>query len=119
MRQNVPMSITPFRILAVTVLLAYGVRHARSEARLPGILSSHMVLQRERPIHVWGWSDPGEKITVELHGVSRATAGNSIGSWSVFLPPESAGGPFQLTVRASNRIVLEDVLVGDVWFIQT
>jgi len=75
-----------------------------------------MVLQREKPIHVWGWSDPGEKIAVELHGVSRTAAGNSSGSWSVFLPPEPAGGPFQLTVTATNKIVLEDVLIGDVWF---
>ena len=107
---------TPVRIFAAALLLACGVRGARCEVRLPGILSSHMVLQRARPIHVWGWSDPGEKITVELHGVSRATAGNSTGTWSVFLPPETAGGPFQLTISAANKIVLDDVLIGDVWF---
>jgi sialate O-acetylesterase len=107
---------TPPRILAAALLLAGGLPIARCEAGLPGLLSSHMVLQRERPIHVWGWSDPGEKITVELHGVTRATAGNSTGSWSLFLPPEPAGGPFQLTVSAANKIVLDDVLIGDVWF---
>jgi sialate O-acetylesterase len=104
---------TPVRLLAAALLLAAG---ARSEARLPGMLSSHMVLQRERPIHIWGWSDPGEKIAVEFHGVNRAAAANSVGAWSVFLPPEAAGGPYQLTVTASNKIVLDDVLVGDVWF---
>ena len=98
------------------MLLAGGVPIARCEVRLPGMLSSHMVLQRERPIHVWGWSDPGEKITVELHGITRATAGNSAGTWSIFLPPEAVGGPFQLTVSAGNKIVLDDVLIGDVWF---
>jgi sialate O-acetylesterase len=75
-----------------------------------------MVLQRERPIHLWGWSAPGEKVSVTLHGVSRATAGDSLGNWSVFLPPEAAGGPYQLTVTGSNQIVLEDILIGDVWF---
>jgi sialate O-acetylesterase len=75
-----------------------------------------MVLQRERPIHLWGWSAPGEKVTVELHGVSRATAGDTLGNWSVFLPPEAVGGPYQLTVAGGNTIVLEDVLIGDVWF---
>jgi sialate O-acetylesterase len=74
-----------------------------------------MVLQRERPIHLWGWSAPGEKISVTLHGVSRTTAGDTLGSWSVFLPPEAAGGPYQLTVTGGNQIVLEDVLIGDVW----
>jgi sialate O-acetylesterase len=75
-----------------------------------------MVLQRERPIHLWGWADPTEKIAVELHGVSRATAANSLGVWTVFMPPEPAGGPYQLTVTAGNKIVLDDVLIGDVWF---
>jgi len=74
-----------------------------------------MVLQRERPIHVWGWSDAGEKVTVEFHGVSRDVAGDSLGNWSVFLPPETAGGPYQLTVSSSNKIVLDDILIGDVW----
>lgn len=75
-----------------------------------------MVLQRDKPIHIWGWSDPGEKVSVEFHGISRAAAGDTLGSWSVFLPPEAAGGPYQLTVSSSNKIVLDDVLVGDVWF---
>lgn len=104
------------RLLAAALLLACGARHARCEARLPGILSNHMVLQRERPIHVWGWSNPGEKVTVELHGASRAAVADILGSWSVFLPPEPAGGPYQLTVSATNKIVLDDVLIGDVWF---
>ena len=48
------------------------------------------------------------------HGTSRSTAGDSLGNWSVFLPPEAAGGPYQLTVAAGNQIVLDDVLIGDV-----
>ena len=107
---------TLVRILAAALLLACGSRNGRCEAKLPGILGSHMVLQRERPIHVWGWSAPGEKVSVEFHGVTRATAGNSLGNWSVYLPPESAGGPYQLSVTGANKIVLEDVLIGDVWF---
>jgi sialate O-acetylesterase len=107
---------TPVRIVAAALLLACGARYGNCEVRLPGMLSRHMVLQREKPIHVWGWSDPEEKITIELHGVSRTTAADRMGSWSVYLPPESAGGPFQLSVSAGNKIVLDDVLIGDVWF---
>ena len=102
-------------MLSVAALVACGSPIGKCEARLPGILSSHMVLQRERPIHVWGWSDPGEKVTVELHGATRATVANSTGSWSLFLPPETAGGPYRLTVSGTNKIVLDDVLIGDVW----
>ncbi|HME00811.1 MAG TPA: sialate O-acetylesterase [Terriglobia bacterium] len=107
---------TAFRILALAVLLAYYPSHGKCEAKLPGILSSHMVLQRDRPIHIWGWSTPGDKVSVEFHGTSRDTTGDSLGEWSVFLPPEAAGGPYQLTVISGNKIVLDDVLIGDVWF---
>ena len=107
---------TALRITAFALLLAGRPPVGRCEARLPGILSSHMVLQRDRPIHIWGWADPGEKVSVALHGSSRVTAADGLGNWSLFLPPEAAGGPYQLAVSSSNRIVLEDVLIGDVWF---
>lgn len=91
------MSIyTTVRILALALLLACHPRNGKCEVRLPGMLSSHMVLQRERPIHIWGWSAPGEKVSVAFHGISRDIVGNSPGNWSVFLPPEVAGGPYQL-----------------------
>jgi len=86
------------------------------EARLPGVLSSHMVLQRDRPIHIWGWSAPGESVAVAFRGNSRTVAGDSLGNWSVFLPPAPAGGPYQLAVTGTNKIVLDDILIGDVWF---
>ena len=82
---------------------------------MPGVLSSHMVLQRGMPIHVWGWSAPGERVTVALGTNTRETTGDTLGKWSLYLAPEAAGGPYQLTVTGNNRVVLEDVLVGDVW----
>jgi sialate O-acetylesterase len=103
-------------IPAVALLLACYPHNGKCEARLPGILSSHMVLQREKPIHIWGWSEPGEKVNIAFHGVSRDVAGDDLGIWSIFLPPEAAGGPYQLIVTAGNKIVLDDVVVGDVWF---
>ena len=107
---------TTLRILALALLLACYPRWGKCEVKLPRILSSHRVLQRDRPIHIWGWSAPGEKVTVEFHGISRDTVGNSLGNWSAYLPPEAAGGPYQLTVAGSNKVVLDDVLIGDVWF---
>ncbi len=75
-----------------------------------------MVLQRDRPIHVWGWALPAEKVSVGFQGATREVSGDGLGNWSVYLPPAAAGGPFQLTVTAANKIVLDDILVGDVWF---
>ena len=104
------------RILVLALMLAFWPRNGNCEAKLPGILSSHMVLQRDRPVHIWGWSYAGEKVAVALDGSSRDATGDSLGNWSVFLPPKAAGGPYQLTVTSGNKIVLDDVLIGDVWF---
>jgi sialate O-acetylesterase len=75
-----------------------------------------MVLQRDRPIHIWGWSDPGETVTVSLNGATGTDTGDKYGRWSVYLPPLPAGGPYEVKVSGSSAITLEDVLVGDVWF---
>jgi sialate O-acetylesterase len=98
-------------LVAVTAFIA------SAEVRLPHLLSSHMVLQRDRPIHVWGWSEPGEEITVSLNAATQRTTGDQLGRWSVYLPPHGAGGPFQVKVSGSrNSIAIDDVLIGDVWF---
>ncbi|WP_238525622.1 MULTISPECIES: sialate O-acetylesterase [Acidobacterium] len=91
----------------------------RAELRLPHMLSSHAVLQRGRPIHVWGWSDAGETVRVQFHGQTQRATANRYGQWELWLRAEKAGGPFEMTVSASRGeapIVLQDLLVGDVWF---
>lgn len=75
-----------------------------------------MVLQRDKPMHVWGDGTPGEQVAVEFHGGHAATVVDTLGRWSVYLPAQSAGGPYTLTVRGTNTIQLEDILVGDLWF---
>lgn len=89
---------------------------ASAEVRLPNILSSHMVLQRNRPVHFWGWADPDEKVTVTLDGQGVESAADKLGKWSLYLRPHAAGGPFTVSVRGSNALSLDDVMVGDVWF---
>lgn len=102
---------------SVVLLLALSVAApGRGEVRLPKIFSSHAVLQRGQPIHVWGWSNPGERVSATLDNGSQNAIADSIGNWSVYFPPHPAGGPFQLAVSATNRIVLDDILIGDVWF---
>ena len=110
------MILKNLRWLAVLFLLALSMPGAQCAVRLPRILSSHMVLQRDRPIHIWGWSEPSEKVSATLNGASQSTMGDNLGRWSLYLPPQSAGGPFQLTVTGTNQIVLDDILIGDVWF---
>jgi sialate O-acetylesterase len=88
---------------------------AVAEVRLAAVFGDHMVLQRGRPLPIWGWAEPGEAVRVALGGRHRETTADAAGRWQVILPPASAGGPISLTVRGTNRIECTDVLVGEVW----
>ncbi len=88
---------------------------ASADVRLPGVFSDHMVLQRDKPLAVWGRADAGEKVTVGLAGHSANTTADASGSWSVKLAALPAGGPHEMTVTANNTLTFRDVLVGEVW----
>lgn len=83
--------------------------------RLPSLLSDHLVLQRDQPVHLWGWADPEERIVVRLAGARATTTAGTNGSWSVALPAMAAGGPYSLTVAGKTTVVVNDVLIGEVW----
>lgn len=90
-----------------------------SALRLPNVISNNAVLQRGRPIHIWGWSNPNESITVQFHNQSEPTTADAQGQWELWLAPEPAGGPYTLTVTGSRGeapLTVSNVLVGDVWF---
>ncbi|WP_111642558.1 sialate O-acetylesterase [Marinimicrobium alkaliphilum] len=105
-----------------TLLALFGVYAAAllpnplmADVRLPQLVSDGMVLQRDTPVPVWGWADPGEAVRVEFRGERYTTEADAEGHWEVTLPPQGAGGPEQLVVEGNNRITLNDVLVGDIW----
>jgi sialate O-acetylesterase len=103
------------RYLVAIVLVASAVR-VKAEIRLPRMLSDEAVLQRDRPIHLWGWSTPGARISAHFHKQTVAANADAIGRWSLYLQPESAGGPFVLTLTGDGDTrTLNDMLVGDVW----
>jgi sialate O-acetylesterase len=74
-----------------------------------------MVLQRDMPIHIWGEAAPGEHVVVSIKSTSASVTADRSGRWSVSLASQAAGGPFTLSVGASNILQLEDILIGDLW----
>ena len=88
---------------------------ARAEVRLPKVFGSHMVLQQEKPVVIWGWAQPNETITVQLGTESQKAQANERGEWKAVLPAMKAGGPYTLTVSASSTVRFDDVMVGEVW----
>jgi len=103
------------RSLFVLFAVTASIPSAHSEVALPKIFSSHMVLQRDMPIHLWGTASPGEQVAVSFHGSSATVNADPAGRWSLYLPAQPAGGPFTLTVNAANTLQLDDVLLGDLW----
>lgn len=97
------------------IILFLGYHIVTAQIRLPKIFGDSMVLQRDKPITIWGWADQNEKITVQFNRQSKNTQANQQGKWKLELLPESAGGPFQLIVKGKNRVTLDNILVGDVW----
>jgi sialate O-acetylesterase len=101
--------------LRLCTLAFFGCLAARADVTLPALLADHMVIQRGLPVHVWGKAAEGESVSVTFRGNTRSTTADSLGQWSVYLPPVEAGGPYELTIKGNNRITLTDVMVGDVW----
>jgi sialate O-acetylesterase len=102
-------------VWAGLLTVALGLSDARADVKLPALFTPHMVLQREQKDRVWGWAEPGEKVTVSINGQTKTTETGKDGKWSVTLDPILAGGPYSLTVSGKNTIVIDDVLVGEVW----
>lgn len=114
--QNGPMIATARRLPLALVLLLAAAAPASAAVELASVFGDGMVLQRDRPIAVWGRAEPGEKVTVTLAGRSAtARAAAADGRWRVELPAVAAGGPHELVVEGKDRVAVKDVLVGDVW----
>ena len=89
---------------------------AQPVPRLGELFRDHAVLQRERPIAVWGHAAAHELVTVSLAGSSVRARADDAGVWRATLPAMPAGGPFVLSARsASGAVAASDVLLGDVF----
>jgi len=83
--------------------------------KLPQLFADGMVLQRDLPIAVWGWADPGEGVSVSLAGHTVSAVTGADGRFKVFLPALPAGGPHVLTVSGRSTMTFDDVWIGEVW----
>lgn len=89
---------------------------AQDAPLLATVFSDHAVLQRDRPILLWGHAAAGETVTATLGGDSGSTRADAEGRWELRLPARPAGGPFPLVVRAGTRTQqLADLMLGDVF----
>src|ERR1043166_220492 len=105
------------RLLTFVFILSCSVS-ALANVALPDVISSSMVLQRDRSIPIWGKADPGESITVRFGNQTKTATADGEGKWIVHLNAMRASAtPLAMIVEGKNRIELSDILVGEVWLV--
>ena len=109
------------RSLGLGLVLVWGNVMAQGQAQsgaplMDALFVDHAVLQRDRPIDVYGRAAAGEPVTVTLGDAGADTRADASGRWTAQLPPRRAGGPYTLTARSGSRSqTANDILIGDVW----
>lgn len=91
---------------------------SHADLRPASIFNSHMVIQRDLAAPVWGWSDPGEQVTVTFSGQTKSTTTNATGRWTIQLDPlpaNTTGQVMQVSNKSGDAVTFNDVLIGDVW----
>src|ERR1700719_4341954 len=87
---------------------------SKAQVRLPQLIQDKMVLQRDTTIKIWGWAAPFEKIYLNFNGKKYRILAGSDSTWQVRLNSMKAGGQYKMDIRASNHIIINDILIGDV-----
>ena len=87
-----------------------------SDVTVNGLFTDHMVLQRDIPVSVYGKAEPKEQVTVSFSGQEKSAMADKAGNWSVKLDALKAStNSATLSITGKNKVMLNDVVVGDVW----
>jgi len=118
-RQGSRLRCIAAAVIALAAMAPAATWSAESGAlRVHNIFGSNMVIQRDKPITIWGWAETGRKVSVQLgEAKAEATAGGEAGRWEVTFPARQADAAGQrLTVTSGDKTIeMENILIGDVW----
>ncbi len=100
--------LTAFLLLSISL---------SANIRLPAVIGSHMVLQQKSEVIIWGWCDVSEdvKLKASWDTTTYLTTGSTSAKWEIKIKTPVAGGPYQVTIYGNNKIMLDDILIGEVW----
>ncbi len=102
--------------LRLIVILSFVVSFTTSgQVKLPKLINDGMVLQRETDIRIWGWASANEQVAISFIDSVYETKADDSGEWEVMVSNLKAGGPHKMSINSSNTIVINDILIGDVW----
>jgi sialate O-acetylesterase len=121
-----------FRLAAATAVILFALSGSSLAQNTPGmppmppqapktppfvstLFGDHMVLQRGKANTIWGWSEPGDKVTVQIGETAATGVAGADRRWQVKIQPPPAGGPYTVKINGPQTVVLHNVMVGDVW----
>ena len=102
-------------VVFVFVLSTGSSTNVPAEVRVPSIIGDNMVLQQGMKVRIWGTASPGERVAISFNSKTARTTADLGGRWQTLIGPFKAGGPFVLTIEATNTLTYKNVLVGEVW----
>jgi sialate O-acetylesterase len=103
-----------FHVIIIVVGL-FAPQIVFGQIKLPRLVRDSMILQRDTKINIWGWAAKNEKINIKFNSKNYKTTTGNDGKWLIQLQPMKAGGPYTMDIAGSNKIVLKEILIGDVW----
>lgn len=103
-------------LLALSIILIANTLQTQAQLRLPALISDGMVLQRDKPVKIWGWANPGSQVQLNIHKKTQTTTTNTDSSWLFTIPPAKAGDTTTITIKSGDQsITIHDIIYGDVW----
>jgi sialate O-acetylesterase len=89
----------------------------KSEVKLPALFSDHMVLQQQSRVAIWGWAKKGSTVTITPSWSKKSvtTKTDTAGKWKIYVTTPEAGGPYKITVNDGVPVLLDDIMIGEVW----
>ena len=111
MKLNYPVAL-------VLAILLFTGSSLYAKVKLPTILGSNMVLQQKTSVKIWGWASENSKIKVKTSWDKKTytTTADSKGGWLLLVNTPDAGGPYQISISDGQEILLNNILIGEVWF---
>ena len=106
------------KTLLTLVAMAFIAATAMANVKMPPLFTDGMVLQQKTSAPVWGFADPGEKVTVSNTWDNKtvSTVAASDGTWKVKVETPAFGGPYTLIINGKNTVFINNVMIGEVWF---
>lgn len=111
-----PFKVPDMKQIVLFLLFLFSAQEITAQVTLPRLIRDSMILQRDEKIKLWGWASGNEKVQIHFKGKVYKTTADTHGNWAVYLPPTKAGGPYNMDITARNKITLQGILFGDVWF---